>query len=99
MELGQAVEYFDEDDDAHDIFPGHPGRIIDVHLDICVSFVNGPSLSMPPPYLRPLSEDEYLGRGRRLVEGRHPLDDRAVPGLMAPGYGWPEGAEPTSGCR
>jgi hypothetical protein len=54
---------------------------------------------MPPPYLRPLSEDEYLGRGRRLVEGRHPLDDRAVPGLMAPGYGWPEGAEPTSGCR
>lgn len=97
MRVGDAVEHADEDDDAHDLYRGHPGRVIDVHLEVAVSFVNGPSLSMPARYLRPLTDAEYLRRGRRLVEGVHPIDGRRVAGLLARGHEWPDGAEPTGG--
>lgn len=60
-----------------------------------VSFVNGPSLNFPScDDLRALSLLEYIERGRRLVEHLHPLADRIVETLMAPGSEWPEGAEP-----
>lgn len=103
MNFDQAVEYVGADDGDLHLFHGHPGRVFDTSRlafgDLYVAFVNGPSLACRPDQLRPLSEDEYLRRGRRLVEQRHPLDDRPVAGLMAPGHEWPEGAEPSNGCR
>jgi hypothetical protein len=100
MQSGQAVEYVGAENDELHLFQGHPGRVFDSSRlefgDIYVSFVNGPSTACRPHELRPLTESEYLSRGRRLVELRHPLDDRHVPGLMRRGHEWPEGAEPTS---
>lgn len=93
------VEYVGDDDDALMLYNGHPGQVHGVSavpsvLDI--GFVNGPSLAFSSSaQLRPLALDEYLRRGRRLVAGLHPLDDRPVQTLMAPGHEWPEGAEPT----
>jgi hypothetical protein len=100
VEFGEAVEYVGSDDDDLHRFRGHPGRIFDTSRmefgEVYVSFVNGPSIACRPHELRRLSESEYLTRGRRLVELRHPLDDRPVRGLMAPGHEWPEGADPAS---
>jgi hypothetical protein len=100
VKFDQVVEYVGADDDELHRFRGHPGRIFDTSRvefgDVYVSFVNGPSIACRPHELRPLTESEYLNRGRRLVELRHPLDDRPVRGLMQGGHEWPEGAEPTS---
>lgn len=100
MERDQAVEYAGADDDCLHLFHGHPGRVFDTSRlawgNVYVSFVNGPSTACRPHELQPLSEDEYLRRGRRLVELLHPLDDRPVRGLVMPGQEWPEGAEPSS---
>ncbi len=101
VEFDQTVEYVGADDDDLHHFHGHPGRIFDASRltfgDVYVSFVNGPSIACRPHELRPLSQSEYLRRGRRLVDLRHPLVDRPVRGLMLLGHEWPEGAEPTSG--
>ncbi len=98
MNLDEAVEYVGPDDGDLHLFRGHPGRVFDGSRqefgDVCVSFVNGPSTACRPNELRPLSEDEYLRRGRRLVELQHPLDDRPVSGLFLPSQEWPEGTEP-----
>ncbi len=101
MEFDQTVEYVGEDDDELHLFHGHPGRVFDVsrveYGDIYVSFVNGPSTACRPHDLIPLTEAEYLRRGRRLVELRHPVDDRPVRGLCLAGQEWQEGTEPSSG--
>jgi hypothetical protein len=99
LAFGQVVEYVGEDEDTLHLFHGHPGRVFNVsrveYGDIYVSFVNGPSAACRPHDLAPLSNDEYRRRGRRVVDLRHPVGDRPVRGLMAPGHEWPEGAEPT----
>lgn len=95
---GDRVEYVGEDDDDPYLHHGHPGLLCHcntvppVHI---VSFVNGPSLDFSNTLeLRALPFDEYVRRGRRLVAGLHPLEDRAVPRCMAEGHEWPEGGEP-----
>jgi len=100
LTFDQVVEYIGKDEEQLHLFHGHPGRVFDVSRvddgDISVSFVNGPSTACRPHELAPLPETEYLRRGRRLVELRHPLDDRRVRGLCLPGQEWPEGAQPAS---
>jgi hypothetical protein len=95
---GDRVEYVSGDDDGLGLYQGHPGL-----LDRCntmppvnvVGFVNGPSLAFGSTSdLRLLDFDEYLRRGRRLVAGLHPLEDREVPRFNAEGQEWPEGEEP-----
>lgn len=98
MNFDQAVEYVGAEDGGLHLFRGHPGRVFDGSRqkfgEVYVSFVNGSSMACRPNEIRPLIEDEYLRRGRRLVELRHPLDDRPVSGLFLPGHEWPEGTEP-----
>jgi hypothetical protein len=77
--------------------PAYPGLIIDDGLwpfELAVSFVNGPSICLPPAELAPLPDAEYLARGRRLVHGNHPVMDGTVPRFNAGGDEWPEGHEP-----
>ena len=101
VEFDQTVEYLGADDDDLHIFHGHPGRLFDISRvglgEVYVAFVNGPSMACRPDALAFLPEDEYLQRGRRLVERLHPLNDRPVRGLMMSGHEWPEGGEPNSG--
>ena len=96
------VEYIGADDTVGMLYNGHPGQ---VHLVnsvpsvLSVGFVNGPSLDFSQSdNLRPLDVDDYRPRGRRLVAGLHPLEDRPVETLMAPGHERPEGAEPARAC-
>lgn len=97
MRVGQPVASEEPDDSIADVYQGHPGRLIDVMAwmnEVIVSFVNGPSLCLPPSAITPISEQDYLERGQRLVWLLHPLADRAVPGFSMPGSEWPEGHEP-----
>jgi len=97
MRIGQPVAHEGPDDTVPDVHQGHPGRLIDVMAwmnEVTVSFVNGPSLCLPPSVISPISEQDYLQRGRRLVRLLHPLAERAVTGLNMPGSEWPDGHEP-----
>jgi len=97
MRIGQPVAYKGLDDTVPDVHQGHPDRLIDVMAwmnEVTVSFVNGPSLCLPPSVISPISEQDYLQRGRRLVRLLHPLADRAVTGFNMPGSEWPDGHEP-----
>lgn len=92
VRFDQPVEYLGVDDEESQVFQGHPGRVFDLHglpEAVYVSFVNGPSTRCLVELLRPISEEIYRSRGDRLVSRRHPLEDRPVPGLMAPGHEWP----------
>ena len=99
--VGDRVEFVGDDSDDEYLYRGHPGQVwtvSSVPSVTVVGFVNGPSLDFSTDAdLRRLDLDEYIRRGRRLVAHRHPLDDRDVATLMAPGHEWPEGAEPSSG--
>lgn len=97
MEHWQPVEYVGDDDLNLSLYQGHPGRVIDVALDLTVGFVNGPSLCLNPREVQPLSEAQYLERGRRLVALTHPLRNEAVQRFNAEGDEWIDGAEPDGG--
>lgn len=47
----------------------------------------------PAHTLRVLSEEEYLRRGRRLVDLWHPLRDDPVPRFCLAGHEWVDGHE------
>jgi hypothetical protein len=97
VDVGDAVAYVGAEDGEHEVYRGHPGRVIDAGLmphDLAVSFVNGPSICLGPEDLRELSEADYLARGRRLVRLLHPLEERPVPRFNAAGDEWPDGGEP-----
>ena len=95
MQVWQAVEYAGEDDGENDVWQGHPGRVVDVHLtDVSVSWVNGPSWELPEGNLRPLTESEYLARGDRVISRRHPLRDQPISGFNVSGHEWPDGHRP-----
>lgn len=94
------MEYVGDADMDPFLHEGHPGRVIDLGLyppEVTVGFVNGPSLCLAPSDLQPLTEGQYLERGRRLVALTHPLRDAAVERFNAEGHEWIDGAEPTSG--
>lgn len=95
-----TVEYAGDEDGEHAFYRGHPGRVIDTGLwpsEVAVGFVNRPSVCLRPEDLRPITESEYVRRGRRLVACRHPLDDRDVPRFNAEGHEWIDGREPQLG--
>ncbi len=94
---GTRVEYVGDEDGEHHFFRGHPAVVIDTYSwprEVSVSFVNGPSVCLRGDAVAPVSDQEYLRRGRRLVDGLHPLVDREVPRFNAAGHEWPEGREP-----
>lgn len=98
MQHWQPVEFVGDADMDAFLHHGHPGRIIDTGLwpnEVVVGFVNGPSLCLAPSDVRPLSERQYLERGRRLVALTHPLDDVAIERFNAEGDEWIDGAEPS----
>lgn len=98
LQKGDRVEYLGDDDPEGYLWKGHPGLLW--HCNTMppvnvVGFVNGPSLDFSSTSeLRLLTFEEYVRRGRRLVAGLHPLDDRPVPRLIAEGQEWSEGREP-----
>ena len=100
MQEGDRVEYVGDDNAELFLWRGHPGLLYHCNTVPSVNivgFVNGPSLDFSSTSeLRVLSFDEYVRRGRRLVDGLHPLDDRQVTPLMARGHEWSEGKEPQS---
>lgn len=51
--------------------PGEPGAVIDVNgpQEITVSFVHGPSASLPAEDLELLADDEWQERKRRMSSG------------------------------
>lgn len=92
MELGQVIEYVGAEDEDLGLFRGHPGRVFllrGLPESVYASFVNGPSLSCPVASLAPLSQATFVHRGERVVAGLHPLDERPIRRLMAPGHEWP----------
>lgn len=91
------MEYVGDEDGEHHFFRGHPAVVIDTHSwprEVTVSFVNGPSMCLGGDAVAPIRNQEYLRRGRRLVDGLHPLVNRQVPRFNAAGHEWPEGREP-----
>jgi len=87
-----------DDDDIMDVYAGHPGRVIDIAPrtgETSVSFVNGPSVSLPESLVGEISETDYIARGKRLAASLRPLSDQPAWPFNEQGSEWPEGHPPT----
>lgn len=86
-----AVEYLRPDDDEVQLYQGHVGRVCLTDLwphEIIVSFINGPSIGLSPEDVALVDAATFEERGKRLVAGQHPLEDRPIPMLIIEDEEW-----------
>jgi hypothetical protein len=92
-----TVQYVGRDDAEHEMWEGHPGRVIDCGVwpsEVAVSFVNGASVCLSPDQLVEIDEHTYRVLGHRVARCLHPLRDEPIPRTNVEGHEWPEGYEP-----
>jgi len=92
--VGACVEYLGEDVPELYLWKGHPGVVIDAPSfeprELVVAFVAGPSLCVPAAEVHGLDDAHYRSRGRRIIDGMHPIAERGVgTPLTAEGSNWP----------
>lgn len=78
MRTRDLVAYTGPDDEELLLWHGQPGRVVDATLhphEVTVSFVNGPSLCLPPAEVERLDPATYRERVHRVLRLEHPVRD------------------------
>ena len=94
MREGSRIAYVGPDVPELRIWHGQPGIVVDLGCgphEVSASFVNGPSLGLPPEEVVEIDDDTYRGRLQRVLALGHPTGlGRSIPQFWLSLEPWPE---------